>query len=63
MAAWNNGGESAVDAALDTFVARENVARFKRMLEQEQDWAKRRVLLRMIDGEEARLKQSDTPPP
>lgn len=63
VAAWNNGGKNTVDAALDTFVARDNIARFKRMLEQEQDWAKRRVLLRMIDEEEARLKPSDNPPP
>ncbi len=63
VAAWDKGGERIVDVALETFVARENVARFKRMLEEEQDWAKRRVLLRMLDEEEGRLKQLEKPTP
>lgn len=63
VAAWNNGGERTVDAALDTFVARENVARFKRMLAEENDWAKGLVLQRLLAEEEERLKQSEKPAP
>lgn len=63
VAAWNNGGESTVDAALATFVARENVARFKRMLAEENDWAKGLVLQRMLAEEEERLRQLDKPRP
>ena len=63
VAAWNNGGERGVDAAIETFVARENVARYKRMLTQENDWARGLVLQRMLAEEEARLKQLDTPTP
>ena len=63
MAAWNNGGERSVDAALETFVARENVARYRRMLAEENDLATGLVLQRMLAEEEARLTQSVQPAP
>lgn len=62
VTAWNDGGGSTIDVALERFAARENVARFKRMLEGEQDRAKRAVLLRLLADEEERLSRLDKPP-
>ena len=49
----------AIPAALETFVARENVMRYRRMLEEPSDEAHRQVLLRMVEEEETRLKRLD----
>jgi hypothetical protein len=44
-------------AVLDTFVARENIARYKRMLEPPNDEATRQLLLRLLADEERKLKR------
>jgi hypothetical protein len=51
------GGGRTIEAALERFVARENVARYTRMLEDPQDEARWQVLLKMLAEEEARLQQ------
>jgi hypothetical protein len=47
----------ATSVALETFVARENIMRSRRMLEEPQDEAQRQVLLRMLAKAESRLEQ------
>jgi hypothetical protein len=44
-------------AVLDTFVIRENISRYKRMLEPPNDEATRQLLLRLLADEERKLKR------
>jgi hypothetical protein len=44
-------------ALLDTFVARENIARYKRMLEPPNNEATRQLVLRLLAEEEIKLKR------
>jgi Membrane-associated sensor, integral membrane domain len=51
------GTRKVVDVALERFIARENIMRFRRMLEEPHDETTRLVLLRMLAVEEGRLEQ------
>jgi len=46
-----------ISVALQAFVARENVARYRNMLEDVHDEAQRQILLRMLADEESRARQ------
>jgi hypothetical protein len=51
------GGDSgqAVAVVLERFVARENIARYRRLLEEPQEGVRRQVLMRLLAEEELRL--------
>lgn len=57
---WSDGAgqtPKAIDIAIESFVARENIVRYKRMLEESHDEAARQVLLRMLADEERRAQE------
>ena len=58
---FSHGAGTGIEAALERFVARENVARYTRMLQEPQDEARRQMLLKMLAQEEARLERAGGP--
>ena len=48
---------------MDRSVARLNIEHYKRLLERETDEARRRLLLRLLAEEEAKIAKSNLPKP